>query len=65
MAGVVGTCVFIPQQSVIIERIQGFTNVVVIGICNGVSRCSDSTVSVDFCITTQRISDVLIGAIEL
>lgn len=55
----------IPQQRVLIKRIQSFTDVVVIGICNGVSRRSDSAVSVNFCITAQRISDVLIGGIEL
>lgn len=69
MAGVVGTCAVIgrciPQQSVIVERIQGVTDVVVLGVRNGVSRCGDGAVSVDFCVTTQRISDVLIGGIEL
>lgn len=69
MAGVVGTCAVIgrciPQQSVIVERIQGVTDVVVLGICNGVTRRSDSAISVDFCVTTQRISDVLVGGIQL
>lgn len=56
MAGVVGTCAVIgcciPQQSVIVERIRGVTDVVVLGICNGVSRRSNRTISVNFCVTT-------------
>jgi len=69
MAGIVGSSTaigsLIPQQGVIIKRIQGVTDVVVLGVRNGVSRCGDGAVSVDFCVTTQRISDVLIGGIEL
>ena len=65
MAGVVGTCVFIPQQRVIIERIQGFTYAVVIFISDRVSRCSHGAVSVNFCVTTQGISNVLARVIEL
>src|SRR5699024_9494254 len=69
MAGIVGSITaigsLIPQQGVIIKRIQGVTDVVVLGVRNGVRRCGDGAVSVDFCVTTQRSSDVLIGGIEL
>ena len=69
MAGIVGSSTaigsLIPQQGVIIKRIQGVTDVVVLGVRNGVSRCGDGAVSVDFCVTTQRISEVRIRALEL
>lgn len=55
----------IPQQRVLIKRIQSFTDIVVLGIRNGVSRRSDSTVSVNFCITAQSISDIFVSGIEL
>ena len=60
---VIGRC--IPQQRVLIKRIQSVTDIVVLGIRNGVSRRSDSTVSVNFCITAQSICDIFISGIEL
>lgn len=69
MVGIVGFSIvigsFILQQGVIIKCIQGVIDVVVFGVCNGVSWCGDGVVGVDFCVIIQCISDVFIGGIEL
>lgn len=56
------TGVCIPEQSVIksgIDSIQGITDIIVICVCDSVSRRTDAAVSIDFGTTTQRIYDVL------
>ncbi|OOP07958.1 hypothetical protein AJR27_003730 [Shigella flexneri] len=69
MAGIVGSSTaigsLIPQQGVIIKRIQGVTDVVVLGVRNGVSRCGDGAVCIDFGTTPQRINNITAHAVEL
>ena len=58
----------IPQQGVIqrgIDRFQRVTDVAVTAASDGISRCGDCAVSIDFCVTTQSIGNVLAGVIEL
>lgn len=62
----IGCC--IPQQSIIqrgIDRFQRVTDVVVTAASDGISRCSDTAVSVHHSIPAQSIGNVVTNTIKL
>ena len=68
MAGVVGTCAVIgcciPQQSVIVERIQGVTDVVVLGVRNGIVVSNHGGRQLDGVLSSARALPAIADAVK-